>query len=89
MNHLEFIKYHNRHISFTYKGKTKTGVVLNLIPYNKKKNGTDYVFIPTKYLKDWKIASKVKRKNLQQVIDIRYISSARFYNQQNEPTRTV
>lgn len=78
MNHQEFIKYHNRHIEFTYKGKNLSGVVLDLIPYNKKENRTDYVFIPTRNLKEWKTANKHERIALQEIIDIEFISSVRF-----------
>ena len=89
MNHLGFIKYHNRHIEFSYKGKKITGVVLDIIPYNKKKNGTDYVLIRTENLEKWKTARKLARQALQETIDIRHITSPRFYNQKNESTDTI
>lgn len=80
MNHLEFMKYHNYHIEFAYQGKRLSGVVLDYIPFNKKKNDTDYIFIPTKNLVKWRTATNLERKKLQEVIDIQHISSVSFYN---------
>lgn len=76
MNHLEFFRYHNRLIEFVYRGKSRKGVVMDLIPYHKKKRETDYVFIPHENVEEWRIASEEEREFLQKVIDIRYVSKA-------------
>jgi hypothetical protein len=81
MTHLEFMPFHNKHIRFRlYNGTGKQGVVLDTIPYNKKDFATQYVFIPSDKLNEWKQADR-ERKNaikeaLEEKIDILNIISA-------------
>lgn len=84
MNHSTFFRYHNKLIRFTYIppnaiGEDLTGVVLDF-PYDKKKEHTEYVFIPSHNLLEWKLADekadeKIKKK-LSRIIDIEYITKA-------------
>lgn len=75
MDHLEFFPYHNRLIEFTYQGKRKKGVVLDVIPYSQKKQSTEYAFIPFEHLETWPNASQTEKKRLQETIDIKNISN--------------
>lgn len=74
MDHLEFFRYHNRLIEFTYKGIREKGVVLDVIPYSQKKQETDYAFIPYEHLETWRNASDIQRRQLEKTVDIRDIS---------------
>lgn len=81
MDHLELFRYHNRLIEFTYKGKYKKGVVLDVIPYSQKERETDYAFIPFEHLETWRNASDTERRQLEETVDIKYISSAELLHQ--------
>jgi hypothetical protein len=78
MDHLEFFPYHNRLIEFIYLGKRKKGVVLDVIPYSQKRQGTEYAFIPFEHLETWPDASEAEKKRLQETIDIKNISKAKL-----------
>ena len=86
MNHISFLPYHNRHISFQFKEGVRivelSGVVVDTLKYNEKKSPTEYVFIPTKSMVEWHEAhnkgDKKREKELERVIDIRNIVSAKL-----------
>lgn len=81
MDHLEFFHYHNRLIEFTYRGRPKRGVVLDIIPYGEKERNTNYAYIPYENLEIWRSASDEDRRVLQETIDIRFISRAEILRQ--------
>lgn len=78
MDHLSFFPFHNRHIKFFYDGHEMYGVVIDSIPYNEKSFSTQYVYIPSNKLREWKEAEdnhdKTRMKLLEQEIDILKIS---------------
>ena len=84
MTHNEFSEYHNYIIEFRYKGETKTGVIIDVIPYEEQKNRSEYLFIPIKNLLTWREAEskldKNKMKLLSQVVDISKVTDARRIN---------
>ncbi len=63
MDQLNFFKYHNRYISFEYKGERLQGVIVDSIPYDKKKFPTEYVFIQTNNMRAWKNAEKERNED--------------------------
>ena len=86
MNHLIFLPYHNKLIKFRYSGEWKIGVVLDEIPYNRKKKSTEYIYIPSENLAAWRTADRTDdqkaKEGLQEVIDILNISEADFFRPQ-------
>ena len=85
MNHSDFAQYHNRHIMFEYCYPKKpieklNGVVLDIINYREKKTPTEYIFIQTNDLHNWKKADEigdvVSKRKLERKIDIQYITRA-------------
>ena len=83
MDHLEFFRYHNRLIQFTYNRTLKKGVVLDIIPYRQKKRGTDYVFISYENLETWRVSSQEDRNQFQELINIKHISKAELLGLQH------
>ncbi|MGQ0828932.1 MAG: hypothetical protein ACT4ON_11135 [Bacteroidota bacterium] len=87
MNPLDFFPYHNRHITFEYRGETKHGVVIDSIPYNLKRFSTEYIFIPTPKMKSWKDAQDRRDKNemekYEEKIDILDIKNPSFVRHVN------
>lgn len=84
MNHVDFVRYHNRHISFILDptGEKKQGVLLDIIPYDKKESETEYIFVASNELKAWQMADKLRdeeqKKLLQETIDIKDIKGVEF-----------
>lgn len=81
MNHIEFQPLHNFHTELTLiDGNVISGVALD--PMNSHETGlpdTVYIFIPTKNMRDWKIADEEKNKErmeaLQRKLDITEVVS--------------
>ena len=69
MDHLSFFPFHNRHIKFLYDGVPKKGVVIDSIPYDKKKFSTEYIYISTKNMRAWKDAEKTHDKSAMQALE--------------------
>ena len=81
MTHQQFFPFHNRLIRFSKKdGVYLEGVIVDLIPYSKKKKDTDYIFIPIENLEEWKNADdrgdSSLKLTLQFTIDIKDIVDA-------------
>lgn len=77
MNNTEFFPYHNKHIKFrnTALQKDFSGVIFDM-PWEEK-NGisTNYYFIPTENLANFKAleSDKEKQSEYKQIIDIKDI----------------
>lgn len=85
MTHQDFFRYHNRLIRFKEKnGSEGEGVIVDIIPYSKKKKDTDYIFISIENLEKWKVADKLnnelEKNKLQLIIDINDIIVAERLN---------
>jgi hypothetical protein len=74
MDPVSFFPFHNRHIRFSYKGQIMSGVIVDSIPYDEKDFGSQYVYIPTNKMIDWKnaeaINDEVTMKAIEQKIDV-------------------
>lgn len=85
MTHIEFFPFHNRHIKFRLRnGQELHGVLLDMMDYNNKKVHTEYIFIPTERMREWKEADTTGnvalKEQLQSIIDIENIESAELLN---------
>lgn len=84
MTRIEFSPFHNRHIKFKLRGAEKRGVVLDMLDYSQKKRDTEYIFIPTNNMNEWKLADRdgniQKKKELQQIINIEEIETPELLN---------
>ena len=84
MDQLSFFKYNNRHIKFEYKGESRAGVVVDSIPYDEKEFPTQYIYIATKDMIDWKDAErrrdKMKMKRLEQKINLQFVENPQLLN---------
>lgn len=81
MNHLELYNanLHNRHIRFSHDGVIHTGVVVDDSFHKEgKTKRTDYTFIHTAKLREWKEAEKIgdrsKMDALSSIVDISKIT---------------
>lgn len=79
----EFFKYHNKHIRFRLNdGRILQGVLLDLWPKSGR-TSSEYVFIPTNKMIDWKNADVIgdvdtKRQLEKNLIDISQIEWADY-----------
>jgi hypothetical protein len=71
MEILSFFPFHNRHIKFLYNNEEKEGVVIDSIPYKSKKRSTEFIYIPTKNMKEWKDAENRKDKSTMKSLEIK------------------
>jgi hypothetical protein len=81
MTHIEFVEagLHNRHIKFVIDGQVLSGVVVDDVYHTTgKTKRTDYTFIPTSNMIEWKKAEnrhdKEKMYALSTVVDIAKIT---------------
>lgn len=82
MTHVEFAYagLHNRHIKFVVDGQVLSGVVVDDLYHTAgKTKRTDYTFIPTSNMVEWKKAenqhNKEKMYSLSGVVDIAKITA--------------
>lgn len=82
MDHFSFFPFHNRHIKFYYEGIEMQGVVIDSIPYNEKEFSTQYVYIPTVSMMEWKEAENNHdidgMRSLETIIDVSKITNPSY-----------
>ena len=82
MDHLQFSNYHNRFITFLYRGEILRGVVLDNWTYKKPEEKWGYFFIPLGILRKWELAkesgNKILTRNLMYRVEIAEINRAKI-----------
>lgn len=80
MNHLQFFHYHNKIITFLYRGQILRGVVLDNWTYKRPEEKWGYFFINLSILRKWEAAkesgNKVLMRNLMHRVEIAEIPRA-------------
>lgn len=76
--HIRFSPYHNRHIKMLLRdGRIISGLVIDCLDKVRKVVGTQYAFIPSKYIREWLEAHRngdsYKKSSFEKVFDIRNI----------------